>query len=122
MGYSQREGENYSEIFSPVAKMSTIRMALAVSANERLHVHQMDVVNAFLNAELEEEIWMEIPEGMEDADIDSPTEDHVLKLLKSLYVLKQAPRNWNQNINTFLIEELGFTRCVSDNCCYCARS
>ncbi len=72
----------------------------------------MDVVVAFLNATLEEEIYMRAPDGMECP------EGKVLRLLKSLYGLKQAPRNWNTDITLFLVTTLSFRRCIIDPCIY----
>jgi hypothetical protein len=112
LGCGQREGIDYLETFAPVAKGGTIRLLLALSQLLGLHIHQMDVDTAFLYAKLKEEIYMHPPEGM-----DGIPEGKVLKLLKSLYGLKQSPMNFNNTINEF-IESMGFKRCVSDHCLY----
>jgi hypothetical protein len=97
-GFSQIYGIDYLDIYAPVVKLASIRILLAIAAIYDLHIYQMDVVTAFLAGELEEEIYMEQPEGFE---IGNP-EDLVCKLLRSLYGLKQAPRIWNQRIQRFL--------------------
>ena len=86
-GFSQREGIDYDETFAPVAKVTTFRLMLALSKVLNLEIHQLDVDSAFLYADLEEDVYMKPPPGM---DLRS---GYCLKLLKSLYGLKQAPRN-----------------------------
>ena len=86
-GYSQKYGIDYDETFSPVPRFSSIRTLLAYAAEQGMLVHQMDVVTAFLNGDLKEEIYMEQPSGF-----TQPGEERlVCKLKKSLYGLKQAP-------------------------------
>ena len=87
-GYTQKEGEDYFDTYSPVARMTTIRVLLFLAASHGLLVHQMDVKTAFLNGELEEEIYMDQPDGF----VANGQEGKVCKLLKSLYGLKQAPK------------------------------
>jgi hypothetical protein len=87
-GYTQKEGEDYFNTYSPVARLTTIRVLLFLAASHGLLIHQMDVKTAFLNRELEEEIYMDQPDGF----IAKGQEDKVCKLLKSLYGLKQAPK------------------------------
>jgi hypothetical protein len=109
-GFKQVEGLDYTETFAPVAKFSTIRLMLAVTAALDLDVEQMDFSTAFLNGDLQEEIYMSGPPG-------TIIEGKVVKLVKSLYGLKQAPRCWNHKINQYLVSQ-GFIRCQSDNCLY----
>jgi len=80
---------DFSETFAPVAKMDTIRMLLAFAAQKGWTLHQMDVKSAFLNGYLEEEIFVEQPEGFSVAG----QENQVYQLKKALYGLKQAPRS-----------------------------
>jgi hypothetical protein len=87
-GYTQKEGEDYFDTYSPVARLTTIRVLLSLVGSHGLFVHQMDVKTAFLNGELEEEIYMDHPDGF----IAKGQEGKVCKLLKSLYGLKQAPK------------------------------
>jgi hypothetical protein len=87
-GFRQRKGIDFDEIFSHVVKMSSIRVVLGLAASLDLEIEQMDVKTAFLHGDLEEEIYMEQPEGF----TVKGKEDYVCRLKKSLYSLKQAPR------------------------------
>ena len=87
-GYSQEEGIDFDETFAPVARLEAIRIFLAYAAHANFKVYQMDVKSAFLNGELEEEVYVQQPPGFEDADFP----DFVYRLFKALYGLKQAPR------------------------------
>lgn len=112
-GYSQREGIYYNEILAPVVKHVSIRVLLQIVAAEDLEFEQLDVKTAFLHGELEEVIYMSQPEGYEVEG----REDWVYLLKKSLYGLKQSPRQWNQKFNDFMISR-GFTRSSVDSCVY----
>ena len=107
-------GDNFDVTFSPVARKTSIRTIYAISARHGLQIHQMDVNNAFLNADLDttSEIYIKTPDGFQGL-----TKDECLKLHKALYGLKQAPREWNATINAYLFEK-GFTRLNADNCIY----
>jgi len=111
-GFSQIYGVDYLDTYAPVVKLASIRILLAIAAIYGLEIHQMDVVTAFLAGDLEEEIYMEQPEGFEVGG-----NDFVCKLRKSLYGLKQAPRVWNQRIRLFL-KSIGFDQTYSDPCVY----
>ena len=87
-GYTQKEDEDFFDTYSPVARLITIRVLLSLAASHGLLVHQMNVKMAFLNGELEEEIYMEQPDGF----VVNGHEGKVCKLLKSLYSLIQAPK------------------------------
>ncbi|KAH9659018.1 hypothetical protein KPL70_023705 [Citrus sinensis] len=87
-GYAQKEGIDFNEIFSPVVRLTTVRIVLAMCAIFDLHLEQLDVKTAFLHGELEEEIYMLQPEGF----VETGKENLVCRLNKSLYGLKQAPR------------------------------
>ena len=93
-GYTQKEGEDFFDTYSPVAPIATIRVLLALAAYYGLHVHQIDVKTAFLYGELEEEIYMEQPDGF----VVPGEENKVCRLIKSLYGLKQAPKQWHEKI------------------------
>ena len=86
-GYKQKEGLDYFETFSPVTRITSIRILIALAAVYDLKIDQMDVKTTFLNGELEEEIYNEQPEGF----IVPGNEKKVCRLVKSLYGLKQAP-------------------------------
>ena len=89
--------ENYNETFAPVAKMDSIRLALAIAASKQWKAHHMDVKCAFLNGDLTEEIYMQQPQGF----FTNPS--IVCMLKKSLYGLKQSPRVWYAKIDGFLL-------------------
>jgi hypothetical protein len=113
-GYSQIEGLDYSETFASVAKMTSIRMVFAIAAAYDLEIHQMDVKTAFLNADIDEEIYIRPPEGSCSPDGDKTK---VWRLRKAIYGLKQASRMWYQKLDTFL-SSVGFTRCNFDHSVY----
>lgn len=108
-GFNQRYGVDYSETFSPVAKLSTIRSMLSVASAEKMHLTQFDVSTAFLYGELEEVIYMQQPEGYSDGT------ENVCKLKRSLYGLKQAPRCWSKRFGAFLVSA-GFKASDADPC------
>ena len=89
-GYAQIFGMDYSDTFTPVARLDTIRLLLAIAAQMNWKVYQLDVKSAFLNSLLQEEIYVEQPEGF----VVKGKENHVYRLNKPLYGLKQAPRAW----------------------------
>ena len=113
LGYAQVEGVDYAETFAPVAKFTSIRLILAIAAILDLDLFQMDVDTAFLNGMLEEEIYMKQPKGF----VNPKKAKYVCKLKRGLYGLKQSPRIWNFNIDTFL-KECGFKACGPDHCFY----
>jgi hypothetical protein len=94
-GYAQTYGIDYEETYSPIAKMTTIRTIIAMAATKGWSLHQMDVKNAFLHGDLQEEIYMEQPPGY----VDQTHPNLVCKLKKNLYDLKQTPRAWSNKIS-----------------------
>jgi hypothetical protein len=112
-GYSQKEGEDFFDTYSPVARLTTIRVLLSLATSHGLIVHQMDVKTTFLNGELDEEIYMEQPPGF----VANGQEGMVCKLLKSLYSLKQAPKQWREKFDRTLTSA-GFVVNEGDKCVY----
>ena len=112
-GFSQRHGVDYDETFSPVVRFESIRTVVALSVQKGLKLHQMDVTAAFLNGELEDEVYMKQPEEFEVKG----KEHLVCKLSKSLYGLKQSSRCWNSILDEHL-KSIGFTQTESDPCIY----
>jgi hypothetical protein len=104
-GFSQKEDIDYEETFAPVARYTSIRTIIDLAAKMKWKLHQMDVKTTFLNGFIEEEVYIEQPQGFEVEDRKS----HVCKLKKALYGLKQAPRAWYGHIDSFLTS-LGFTK------------
>lgn len=107
-GNRQVEGVDYGETFAPVAKLTTVRTLFKIAAVKGWEVHQMDVCNAFLHGDLEEEVYMRLPPGYKT---DDPT--LVCKLRKSLYGLKQAPRCWFAKLSQALLK-FGFIQSYED--------
>ena len=112
-GYAQKPGIDFHETFSPVVKHSSIRSLLSYGVNRDMKIHQMDVVTAFLNGNLDEEIYMHQPEGF----VQKGQENLVCRLRKSIYGLKQSPRCWNTVLDSYL-QELDFKRSEADQCVY----
>jgi hypothetical protein len=112
-GFTQRRGVDYAETFSPVARYDTIRAVLAMAAELGMVVHQLDVYTAFLNGELEEEVYMVVPDGLGEQPAGT-----ACLLKKGLYGLKQSPRAWYSNLDECLRERLSYVRLVSDTCVY----
>ena len=108
-GYSQQEGIDCDETFALVARLDSIRMFLAYAAHKKFKVFQMDVKSAFLKEELDEEVFVEQPPGF----VDPKFPNHVYRLDKALYGMKQAPRAWYETLAQFLLEN-GFTRGTID--------
>jgi hypothetical protein len=99
-GFSHREGVEYEETFALVARYSSIMIVISLIVEMGYRVHQMDVKTAFLNGVVEEEVYVELPEGFDVGD----RETHVCRLRRALYGLKQAPRAWYLRIDNYLIE------------------
>ena len=112
-GFSQIPGVDYNDVFSPVVKHSSIRTFFGIVAMRDLELEQLDVKTAFLHGELEEEIYMDQPEGF----IVPGKEDHVCKLKRSLYGLKQSPHQWYKRFDSFMMSH-GFKRSEFDSCVY----
>ncbi|GJT82606.1 retrovirus-related pol polyprotein from transposon TNT 1-94 [Tanacetum coccineum] len=109
-GYKQKHGIDYEEVFAPVARLETIRMIIAIAAQYRWKIHQMDVKSAFLNGLLEEEVYVEQPEGY----VAKCQEGKVIRLKKALYGLKQAPHAWNTRIDKYF-QKYDFTKCLRNS-------
>jgi len=108
-GFTQIPGIDFDETFSPVARFESLRLLLALAALENWEIHQMDVKSAFLNGVLDEEIYMEQPQGF----IVTGQETKVCRLKKAIYGLKQASRAWNLQFHGVLTT-LGFKRTHAD--------
>ena len=112
-GYSQKEGIDYGETFAPVARIEAVRLFLAYVAHKNYKVYPMDVKCPFLNGDLDEEVYIEQPDGFSLSD----DTNMVCKLRKALYGLKQAPRAWYARLDKYLLK-LGFTKGNADNNLY----
>lgn len=108
-GYSQREGVDYQETFSPIVKMVTVRLVLSLAAQQNWMLHQMDVYNAFLQGDLNEEVFMTITQGLVRK---GESKNKACKLNKSLYGLKQTSRQWNHKLTQALKEGVLIKVCM----------
>ena len=111
-GFTQKEGIDYKDTFSPVSKKDSLRIIMALVARFDLELHQMDVKTTFLNGNLDEDIYMEQHKGF----TKKGNEHLVCKLKKSIYGLKQASRQWyikfNNTITSFRFKENIVDRCI----------
>ena len=98
-GYSQEEGVDYGENFTPITRLEGVRTLFAYAAHKGFKFYQLDVKSTFLNSILDEEVYIEQPEGF----IDPDKKDMVCKLHKALYGLKKAPRAWYERLHNYLI-------------------
>lgn len=108
-GYTQVEGIDFNETFSPVIKHTTIRLILALAVSKNWTLRQLDVQNALLHGDLKEEVYMSQPPGY----IDRNFHNHVCKLKKSIYRLKQAPQAWFDHLSHYLVSPC-FVCCIYD--------
>jgi hypothetical protein len=99
-GYTQIKGIDFFDTFSHVAKLTTVRLLLALASIKGSFLHQLDVNNAFLHGDLQEDVYMVVPEGV---PCDKPNQ--ACKLLKSLYGLKQASKKWYEKLTSLLVRE-----------------
>lgn len=99
-GYLHQPGVDYTDTFVPMARNDTIRLLVALAAKQGWKIYHLDVKSTFLNGLLEEDIYVEQPEGF----TVSGEEEKVYKLIKALYGLKQAPRAWCSRIDAYLLQ------------------
>ena len=112
-GYTQKEGVDYKETFSPVSSKNSFRTIMALVAHFDLKLHQMDVKTTFLNGDIDETIYMVQPENFVLGD----TKMMVCKLKKSIYGLKQASHQWYYKFHQVIIS-FGFEMNMVDDCIY----
>lgn len=119
-GFTQTEGLDYFETFAPVAKMTTVRILLALAAAFDWKLHQMDVTNAFLHGDLHEDVFMRLPPGLAQYTgkpfPESASVQWVCKLIKSLYGLRQSPRMWYLKLKLAnALAVFGLVQCPTDH-------
>lgn len=110
-GFKQRHGVDYFDVYASTGKYKTLRIALGVAASRDLELRQLDVPQAFTQAVLDEDVYMDMPEGFAQPGM-------VCHLKKSLYGLKQSPRNWYLLCSSFIVDTLGFAATISDPCLF----
>ena len=115
-GYNQIEGLDYFDTYSPVAKLTTIRTVNALASINNWHIHQLDVNNAFLHGDLQEDVYMTVPQG-----VITTKPNQVRKLTKSLYGLKQASRKWYEKLTSLLLAHQ-YTQSTSDHSLFIKKS
>ena len=115
-GFTQQYGIDYLETYAPIVKLTSLRIILALAAFYNFEIHQGDIKTAYLLGKLDEEIYMEVPEGIEVKETGKRR--IVCRLLRGLYGLKQSGRIWNKAWDSFLVEKCGFTRSVADYAVY----
>ena len=111
-GFLQQYGIDFQDTYAPVVNFTSLRLLVSLAQIRRMRLRQLDVLTAFLNAKIDEEIYIEIPPYME-----TEFEDTVLKLEKALYGTKQAPRQWYRRLVAVLLQ-LGFKQLKSDPCLF----
>lgn len=112
-GFTQREGIDYKETFSPVLKYSTLKLLFAISVNLDLNITHLDVTTAFLNGHLDETVFMQLPQNL----MCKNNENKVLKLNRAIYGLKQSARQWYKKVDDCLIE-LNYKKSVYEPCLF----
>jgi hypothetical protein len=112
-GFEQVEGVDFNDTYAPVGKLTTLRYLLSLSAQNGWQIDHLDVVTAFLNPEVDSDVYMALPEGIDWLDPKLYAAARHVKLRKALYGLKQAPKIWHEAINRFLLS-LGFKPTQAD--------
>ena len=112
-GYNQKKDIDYFDTFAPTTRISSIRVLIALTSIHNLFVNQIDVKTAFLNGDLEEEIYIDQPKGY----IAKGNEQKVCKLVKSLYGLKQKPKQWHDKFDKVIVSN-GYLINEADKCIY----
>jgi hypothetical protein len=111
-GYAQQEGVDYTDTFAPTARFGALRAVIALAAKEDLELDSVDISTAFLNGDIDADVYMKIPEGVKIEGAEG--HQWVLKLLKGLYGIKQGPRIWSKKLHEVLTK-LGFNRLECDH-------
>lgn len=110
-GFQQIEGLDFTNTYAPTGRLVSLRILIAYSLQQGLLFHQIDIKSAFLNAPLKEEIYLNAPPGVEIK------KNHVLKLNRAMYGLKQAPNAWHETLTSWLTQ-IGFRRCEAEPCVF----
>ena len=119
-GYAQRKHVDYEETFAPVGRLETFRLMLSMANTHDYNLRQIDFSNAFLNATMDKELYMQLPPGLNliRGNRKVVERGYVCKLLRGLYGAKQSPALWNSYLHEYLINDLGFTQSPTDPCLY----
>nr|GFC22604.1 ribonuclease H-like domain, reverse transcriptase, RNA-dependent DNA polymerase [Tanacetum cinerariifolium] len=112
-GYIQEHGIDFEEVFASVARMETIRLLLAIAANNKWEVHHLDIKSAILHEDLKEEVYVTQPEGF----FEKQDQGKIYRLIKALYGLRQAPHAWNIKLDNTL-KSLDFKKYALEQAIY----
>ena len=115
-GYSQIKGHDYTDSFSATLRATSFRLLCAIAAGKKLKLEHFDITNAFTEAKIDAEIYVEPPKGFET--YDTAGKPQVLRLLRALYGSKQASRLWQQHLKHHLVSKMGFTNSLHDPCLF----
>ena len=115
-GYSQVKGHDYTDSFSATLRATSFRLLCAIAAGKKMKLEHFDITNAFTEAKIDAEIYVEPPKGFETYDADGKPQ--VLRLLRALYGSKQASRLWQQHLKHHLVSKMGFTNSLHDPCLF----
>ncbi|GAX73720.1 hypothetical protein CEUSTIGMA_g1173.t1 [Chlamydomonas eustigma] len=108
----QKQGSEQLEVWAPTSKQPSLRFLISIAAEQEMHLHQMDVKSAFLNAELDEDVYIQLP-----PELETGGDRQVYQLQKAVYGLKQAPRAWYNKLKD-LLAGLGFKQSEADPAVY----
>ena len=117
-GFSQIKGQDYGQTFSPVAREESIKLGFSIAATLDMELRHIDFEKAFLNADVEHEIFMDIPRGLEEEMKQCEGKGNAIRLNKCIYGLKQAGRKWFLLLISILVDECGFTQSPHDPCVF----
>ncbi|KAF7174279.1 hypothetical protein CNMCM6106_008468 [Aspergillus hiratsukae] len=113
-GFSQREGLDFEDTFAPVIRLESLRILFAIAAIYGLTAHLLDATNAFVGSKVDKEMYMELPEGLDDHGFGPTEPDQVCEILQSLYGLRQSANLWNQKVKNF-VTTIGFKPSTADS-------
>ncbi|EED15089.1 conserved hypothetical protein [Talaromyces stipitatus ATCC 10500] len=113
-GFSQQEGLDFEDTFAPVIRLESLRVLFAIAASYGMVAHLLDATNAFVGSRIDKEMFMEIPQGLEDHGVGPTEPDQVCEILQSLYGLRQSANLWNQKVKSF-VNTIGFKPSTADS-------
>lgn len=113
-GFSQQEGLDFEDTFAPVIRLESLRVLFAIAATYGMIAHLLDATNAFVGSKIDKEVFMEIPQGLDDHGFGPTESDQVCEILQSLYGLRQSANLWNQKVKSF-VDTIGFKPSTADS-------
>jgi hypothetical protein len=116
-GFMQRLGIDFFSVFSPMATLTTVRVLLALAVSQGFSIYHADIPQAFVQSVLDVDVWMQLPDGITVKSPDG-SDNKVVKLIRSLYGLRNAPQLWNKALTNFFTNTLDYTQASSDGCLF----